>query len=61
MLWARQIQDCVIDGDEEIGSRPAKSASERRFAQELDNAIADEPPKLARRNPDIAAVTNDFC
>jgi hypothetical protein len=47
MLRTRQIQDCVIDGYEEIGSRPAKSAGERRFTYEFDSFIANEPPKLA--------------
>lgn len=61
MLRTRQIQDCVIDRDKEIGSRPAKSAREWRFTQKLDNVIADEPPKFTRRNPDTAAMTDDFC
>jgi hypothetical protein len=50
----------VIDGDEEVGSRPAKSAGERRLAREFDDVVADEPPELSRGNPDTAATTNDF-
>lgn len=61
MLRTGQIQDCVIDSDEEIGSRAAKSAGERGLAQILDDAIANQTPKIARRNPDIPAATDDFC
>jgi hypothetical protein len=61
MLRTGQIQDCVVDTYEEIGSRAAKSAAERGFAQILDNVLANETPKLAGRNPDIPAATNDFC
>jgi hypothetical protein len=51
----------MIDGYQEIGRRSAKSAGERRFTQEFDNVVADEPPKIPGRNPDTAAMTNDFC
>jgi len=61
MLRTSQIQDCVIDGYEEIGSRAAKSAGQRRLTQVLDDVVANETPKLAGRNPDIPAATNDFC
>src|SRR5688500_17242129 len=61
MLRTRQIQDCVVDSYEEIGSRAAKSAGERGFAQVLDDVIANETPKFAGRNPDIPASTHDFC
>lgn len=47
MLRTRQIQDCVIDGYEEIGGGPPKSTRERRFTQKLDNVVADEAPKLS--------------
>jgi hypothetical protein len=60
MLWTRQIQDCVIDGYKEIGRRPAKSAGERRFTQEFDNAVANQLPKFSRRNPNVPVKTNDF-
>jgi hypothetical protein len=61
MLRTGQIQDCVIDSYEEIGSRAAKSAGERGFTHVLNNVVPNETPKLAGRNPDIPAATNDFC
>jgi hypothetical protein len=61
MLRTRQIQDCVIDGNEEIFGWSAKFSGERRFAQVFDNVIAHQPPKLTRRNPDIASATDDLC
>jgi hypothetical protein len=61
MLRTGQIQDCVIDSYEEIGSRAAKSAGERGFAQVLNNVVANETPKLAGRNPNVPAATHDFC
>jgi hypothetical protein len=61
MLRAGQIQDCVTDGYEEIGSFAAKLPGQRRLAQKLHDVIVDEPPKLPGRNPDVATVTKDFC
>jgi len=48
MLRTGQIQDCVIDGDEEVRRRSTKPAREGRLAQKLDNVVANQPPELAR-------------
>jgi ribosomal protein L4 len=61
MFGTRKVQDCMIDANQKVGRLAAKSAGQWRLAQVLDQAVADESPKLTWRNPDTSATTLNFC
>jgi len=48
MFRAREIENRVVYGYQEIGIGSFEASSERSFVQILDNVIANELPKLAR-------------
>lgn len=60
MFRASRIQDCVINGNEEIGRSPAKLSGEGWLAQIFDKILAHQLPKLPRRDPYTAAATHNF-
>ena len=60
MFRAREAEHRVIYSDQEVSMGSFETASQRSLVQILDNVIANELPKLARRNPDTTLVANDF-
>src|ERR671922_1321489 len=61
MLGACQVQNGMFDCYKKIGRLPPEFARQRRLAQVLDQIIANQTPKLARRNPHTAAPTDNLC
>jgi len=61
MLRASRVEDCVVNGNEEIGWSPAELSGEWRLAQVFDKILTHQLPKLPRRDPHTTATTHDFC
>lgn len=60
MLRAGRVEDCVINGNEEIRRSPAELSGEWWLTQVFDKILAHQLPKLPRRDPYTAATTHDF-
>jgi hypothetical protein len=61
MFRAREAEHRVVYGYQEVSMGSLETASQRSFVQILDDIVANELPKLARRNPDTSLVTHHFC
>ena len=58
MFRARNVKHSVIDANQEVVWLTFELASERTLIEVLDDILANEPPKLAWRNPHVAFKAN---
>jgi len=61
MFRARHVKNGVIDANQEVVGLTFELAGERTFVEVLDDIVANQPPKLTRRDPYTADETNHFC
>ena len=60
MFRAGEAEHGVVHSYQEISMESFEASGQWPFIQVLDDVIAHELPKLARRNPDTTLVTDDF-
>lgn len=61
MFRAGEAENRVVHSYQELRMTSFETASERALVHVFDNIVANEVPKLARRDPDTAPVTHHFC
>ena len=61
MFRARNVKNSVVDANQEVVWLTFELASERTLVDVFDYIVANESPKLTRRDPHTALETNYFC
>jgi hypothetical protein len=61
MLRARNVKNRVVDANQEVVWLTFELAGERMLVEVFDYIVANESPKLTRRDPHTALETNYFC
>lgn len=61
MFRAGEAENRVVHRYQEVRRGSFETACQWSFVQILDDIVANELPKLTRRNPDTTLVTHHFC
>jgi len=60
MFRAGEAENSVVHSYQEVRRGSFETASQRSFVEILNDIVANELPKLARRNPDTTLVADHF-
>ena len=59
MLRAGKAKHGMFDRYQKLGMASFEAAGQRAFADIFDDIVANKPPELSWRNPNIALITDD--